>query len=129
MKTEIKRWEEIIFPNLNDNLVIECELPILTASTDEYNTSLKIYWKHLPSDIYIPKNLSIYSTSLIEYTFENNISIRGEISLKEYNSFDTEDTLGVFANLYYYTPNTSNYIWHTEGFLISFSPNLNTTIQ
>ena len=121
MGIEIKIWEDTLFQDFDDHLVFHFEVPDCNDAI-EYSVSVKIFWKNNEQDICIINE--IYSTTpyVIYYVFDNGIIIKGTLEIKRFSSFDSRDTLGIFADFYYYKNETSNYIWHTEGFLISFAP-------
>ncbi len=121
MEVEVKIWEDQFFDEANDNLVIYFEIPNYTTEV-EFQISTKIYWKKREVDIYIPPNVFITSPSILTYTFQNEITIKGTLEIKKFSNFHSRDSLGIFANLYYYKKGKVNYVWHTEGFLISFAP-------
>jgi len=113
-------WQDRIFPNFNDNLIIHFEAPDW-AEEDDCQVTLKIFWKNNTNDYYIPNALFFFKPSAIDYVFANGIGIRGTLEIKIFSAPKSDDTLGVFANFYYYKSAHGNYIWHTEGFLISFN--------
>ncbi len=119
MKIEKKIWEERIFPNFDDNLVIHFEIPIWNNEFD-LEIGLEIFWKKNRIDCYIPINIFYSTPCYIEYTFENGITIKGTLTIKKFSDFHSKDTLGIFADFHYYKKLKESYIWHTEGFLISF---------
>ncbi|MFY0629710.1 MAG: hypothetical protein JXR05_04965 [Flavobacteriaceae bacterium] len=121
MEVEIKIWEDKIFPNLNDNIVIHFEIPIWNNEL-EYCISTKIFWKNNKQDNYKTGKLFISTPYTIYYTFQNEITIKGTLQIEKFSSYNSPDTLGIFADLYYFEVGKANYIWHTEGFLISFDP-------
>lgn len=125
MEVEIKIWEDTIFPTFDDNLVIHFETPIWNDKT-EYQVSSKVFWKKNKQDSYTPKNLFISTPSVIHHTFKNEIIIKGTLEIKKFSNFNSTDTLGIFADFYYYKKGSTNYAWHTEGFLISFNPKIPT---
>lgn len=119
MKTEKKIWEEVIFPEFNDNLIIHFEVPIWDNEVD-FEITLEIFWNKNKIDRYIPINIFFSTPCYIEYTFENGITIKGTLAIKKFSDFHSKDTLGVFADFHYYKNLNASYIWHTEGFLIGF---------
>ncbi len=120
MDIEKKIWEDRIFPNFNDNLVIHFIIPKWDDEL-EFQISMEIFWKRNKIDVYIPETIFFSTPVKIEYTFENGIIIKGTLEIKEFSSFNNRDTLGIFGDFYYYKKKNDNYIWHTEGFLISFA--------
>jgi len=120
MKTEIKIWEDRIFPELRDNLVIHFEIPVWQNETDQ-TIEIKIFWKKNLVDVYIPGKLVLHQRNFIEYEFANGIRIKGKLEIKKFSDPAGIDTHGIFSDFYYYKLSGQNYIWHTEGFLIGFS--------
>ncbi|WP_075342631.1 hypothetical protein [Tenacibaculum agarivorans] len=128
MNIEKKIWEDEVFPSLNDNLVIEFEIQNYN-NQETFIISTKVFWKNNPMDLYIPDIITIGTSNNIEYNFRNDITIKGNLFVKQFVDFQTKDKLGVFMDLYYYNGYKTNYIWHTDGFTISFNPILNTNID
>ncbi|WP_438712414.1 hypothetical protein ACSTS3_08705 [Aquimarina muelleri] len=122
---EVKRhiWEDRIFPDFDDNLVMHFEIPIWNDEL-EYKVSTKVFWNKNKDDNYIPKEIFTNTPCAIECTFKNGIIIRGTLEIKKFSSFHSKDSLGIFADFYYYNEESTNYIWHTEGFLVSFDPKI-----
>lgn len=123
MDIEKKIWEDRIFPNFDDNLTIHFETPVWEEES-EYRVSLEIFWKKDKTDCYRPKEIIFSVPGIIDYTFRNGIRIKGTLQIKRFKDFESRDTLGIFADFYYYKKKTESYIWHTEGFLISFDPRM-----
>lgn len=121
MYIEKKIWEDRIFPHFQDNLIIHFHFPTW-EDEDKYQLYIEIYWKKNKVDLYIPDRLFFYRPCTIQYTFQNGIIIKGTLEIKKFSHFNAKDTLGIFADFYYYRRENENYIWHTEGFLISFCP-------
>lgn len=121
MGIEIIIWEDTIFSGFNDNLVFHFEVPVWDDDV-AYNISAKIFWKKNEQDYYKTNKIFLTSPSTIYYVFQNGTIIKGTLVIKKFRSFNSKDSLGIFANFYYYKKETENYIWHTEGFLVSFNP-------
>jgi hypothetical protein len=121
MKTEIKIWEDRIFPQLRDNLVIHFEIPRWIG--EERFIEFKMFWKRNMIDVYIPEGrLSPFEKPTIDYLFSNGIYVKGTLEIKPFNDPEGIHTYGIFGDFYYYNkPRGGNYIWHTEGFLIGFT--------
>lgn len=120
MDVKVKIWEDKIFPNFDDNLVIHFETPIWNDEL-ECEVFLEIFWKKNKHFRYKPKPIFFSTPCILHHTFENGIIIKGKLEIKKFSSFGSPDTLGIFADLYYFKKESANYIWHTEGFLISFN--------
>lgn len=123
MDAEIKIWEDTHFPNFDDNLVIHFEIPTWNA-VEEFQVCGSIFLKKNPKDHYKLTRMFISKPCVILYTFQNGIIIKGTLEIKKFSDFNSKDTLGIFADFYYYKNETTNYIWHTEGFLIGFNPKI-----
>ncbi len=123
MDVEIKIWEDTRFPNSDDNLVIHFEIPAWNE-VEEYQVLGHVFWKKNKNDSYKPMRMFISRPCAIHYTFQNGIIIKGTLEIKKFRDFNSKDTFGVFADFYYYKNELRNYIWHTEGFLISFNPKI-----
>jgi len=115
MKTEIKIWEDRIFPEIRDNLVIHFEI---APWQNEQAINFKIFWKRNVVDVYIPERLFIHEKGKIDYEFANGIYVKGTLEIKRFNDPEGLETFGIFGDFYYYKKRGGNYIWHTEGFLI-----------
>ncbi|MCV9929774.1 hypothetical protein OIU83_19085 [Flavobacterium sp. LS1R49] len=121
MNSQIKIWEDQVIPGFNDSLVIHFKIP--TWNDELENTvSLTIFWKKNKQDSYKPKEIFVSSPCYIQHTFQNGITINGNLDIKNFSYFNSTDTLGIFGDIYYYINENENYIWHTAGFLISFNP-------
>jgi hypothetical protein len=121
MDHEIKIWEDTHFPNFDDNMVIHFEIPVWNQK-EEIKVCCDIFWKKNKKDRYKPIEMLISKPCAILYTFQNGIIVKGTLEIKIFKDFNSKDTLGIFADFYYYKKGKTNYIWHTEGFLISFNP-------
>ncbi len=119
MDRKIKIWEDAILKEVDDHLIIHFETPMMNEEV-EYCISANIFWKKNKDDCCIPLNLFLYTPQNIDHTFQNGITIKGTVTIQKFGAFHSKDTLGIFADLYYYSNNSNLYIWHTEGFLISF---------
>ncbi|CAL2084888.1 conserved protein of unknown function [Tenacibaculum sp. 190524A02b] len=128
METILKIWEDRIFPNVNDNLIIEFEIPT-GGSKNDFEISSKIFWKKSNQDVYHPEKITTTTPCNLLYSFHNGISIKGKLSIKNFSSFNSSYTLGVFADFYYFNKTDVNYIWHTEGFLIGFDPDFKKNVK
>lgn len=119
MTVETKIWEDRIISQFDDNLIIYFQFPSWETDSD-YEISIKIYWKKDSEYYYNPGNITFFKPCKIHHTFPNGITIKGTLELKKFIGIDSNHTHGVFADFYYYISEKENYIWHTEGFLISF---------
>lgn len=124
MHIEKKIWEDKIFPAFEDNLAFHFETPFWSEESD-YRISVEIFWKKDPSDHYTPAAIFFSAPCILHHTFKNSIIMKGKLEIKKFSSFTSSDTHGIFGDFYYYKKEGGNYIWHTEGFLISFDPRIN----
>lgn len=119
MEEKIITWEETTFNEYLDHLAIQFKIPP-NFGTIRYDISAKAYWTKNQQDIYIIDQIFINQPSVLSYTFQNGIIIKGTLEIKAFSDFNSSDKLGVFVDIYYYENERRNYIWHTEGFVISF---------
>lgn len=112
MSHKIKIWESTVFDGFDDLLVIHF-LP------EEGAVKVDIFWKKKAQERFITKLVLPGNACAVRHTFSNGISIRGTLSIQKFEDPGTTDTLGIFADIYYYDREDSSYIWHTDGFLVS----------
>lgn len=117
-----KKWEDKIFPDIKDGLVIVFKIPVSTDKKDSGEIFAEMFWKNAPGDSYSIPPLVFSSKSNIYYTFKNGITIIGMLQWEKINNPNIIDTDGIWSNFKYYKKDLQTYIWHTEGFLISFNP-------
>jgi hypothetical protein len=117
-----KKWEDRIFPDIRDSLVIRFKIPVSTVKNDLGEIVAEMYWKNAPGDNYAIPPLVFSSKSVIYHTFKNGITIKGTLEWEKINNPNIIDTDGIWGNFKYYKKDLQSYIWHTEGFLISFNP-------
>ena len=118
MENKIKLWEEKDFTYLNNNLIIVFEILDQNLSNeDNFFICAKMFWNNNPNHSYVIEEINFYTPSNINHTFENGISVKGNLIIREFSDFDNKNAFGIFGNFYYYEPNTTNYISHSEGFI------------
>lgn len=117
-----KKWEDRIFPDIKDGLVILFKVPVSTDKNDSGQIVAEMYWKKRPGDNYTIPALVFSSKSNMYHTFNNGITIIGTLEWRKINNSHIIDTDGIWGNFKYYKKDLQAYIWHTEGFLISFNP-------
>lgn len=117
-----KKWEDKIFPDIKDGLVIVFKIPVSADKKDSGQIVAEMFWKNAPGDSYSIPALVFSSKSNIYYTFKNGITIIGMLQWEKINNPNIIDTDGIWSNFKYYKKDLQTYIWHTEGFLISFNP-------
>lgn len=118
MEFDIKIWEGDHIPVLNDNLIMHFKVPIESKET-RLRLNAEIFWNKNKQEIYVSNDLFIGVPGKIEYHFKNGIIIKGTLELQKIN--EPKDTVGIFADFYYHKHPEKNYIWHTEGFIASFT--------
>lgn len=117
MEFDVKIWEGDHIPVLNDNLIIHFKTPIENKETG-LKINCEIFWKKNNQEVYVSNDMYMKTPNKIEYQFQNGIIIKGTLELQEIS--EPKDSIGVFADFYYYKYPEKNYIWHTEGFIASF---------
>lgn len=123
MKNETKIWEDRIFPDLKDNLVISFKIPARQVD-QELEIGLELFWKRNKDDLYIPGKLVFSKNAALEFDFANYIRIKGTLGIRKFADTDGSDRYGVFGDFYYYRTSGGNYIWHTEGFLVDLTESI-----
>lgn len=121
MEIEKKIWEDMIFPKFHDTLLMHFAIP-KWDSEDVYQIAVEMFWKRDKHEVYVPENLFLKTPRAIHYVFKNGIEIKGTLTIKEFSDPGSKDTLGIFGDFHYYETSKQSFIWHTEGFLISFDP-------
>lgn len=117
-----KRWEDRIFPDIRDGLVIVFKLPVSADKNNSGQITGEMFWKNAPADNYSIPPLVFSSKGFIYHTFNNGITIKGTLAWEKINNPNIIDTDGIWSNFKYYKKDLQTYMWHTEGFLISFNP-------
>lgn len=118
MEFDVKIWEGDHIPVLNDHLIIHFRVPV-ESKENRLRIHCDIFWKKNQQEIYVSNDLFIGVPGKIEYHFKNGIIIKGTLELQKIN--EPKDAVGIFADFYYHKYPEKNYIWHTEGFIASFT--------
>lgn len=119
MNTQKKIWEDVITSKLRDTLVFSFEIPEYREESG-HEISVEIYWKRHPWDCYVPEKLYPGTKCKLNYRFDNGILIKGTLNIQKFSVPGSRHSHGIFGNFFYYENPNASYIWHTEGFLISY---------